>query len=77
MAVSQFSYILNCAVLPKDVLQNINKLIFNFLWDGRDKVARKTLIGEVGQGGLRWTRGTRPDHNEKTTTYPNKEVLEP
>ena len=39
--------------IPDDKLvKNINKLIYNFLWDSRERIKRLTLIGQVSKGGI-------------------------
>ena len=37
----------------KDVIKEANKIIFQFIWKGKDKVKRSTLIGDVENGGLK------------------------
>ena len=36
----------------KDAIKEVNK-IFNFVWKGRDRVKRSTLIANIENGGLR------------------------
>ena len=50
--MSQFSYILNSTAIKNNTIQEIHKIIYNFLWEGADKIARNTMIGGVGQGGI-------------------------
>ena len=44
---------------PKEILQEIenfysaNKIIFNFIWKGKDKIKRLALIGDIEDGGLK------------------------
>ena len=35
------------------IVKEVNKIIFNFIWKGRDKVKRLALISDVERGGLR------------------------
>ncbi len=34
-------------------MKEIEKLIFNFLWEAKDRIKRKTLIGDKTDGGLK------------------------
>ena len=36
-----------------DQVEEVNKIIFNFIWKGKDKVKRSALISDVENGGLR------------------------
>ena len=43
-------------VIPEQLIQEVNSIIFNFIWDGKPaKIKKLTLIGEKNQGGLRMT----------------------
>ena len=37
----------------KDTIKSINSVIFNFVWRGKDKIKRLTLISEYEDGGLK------------------------
>ena len=37
----------------KEVLKQLNQLLFKFLWKGIDKVRRVSVINEYGEGGLK------------------------
>ena len=37
----------------KEIVKEVNKVIFNFIWKGKDKVKRSALISDVEHGGLR------------------------
>ena len=37
----------------KEIVKEVNKIIFNFIWKGKDKVKRSALISDVENGGLR------------------------
>lgn len=48
--------IFNASVLytPHNYIEKINKIIFNFIWDGKPpKIKRKTIISEKKDGGLK------------------------
>ena len=38
--------------IPLVYINEINTLIFNFLWNGRDKIKRETLYQDFSKGGL-------------------------
>jgi hypothetical protein len=36
------------------MLNELNKLFFNFIWEGKtEKIKRNTLIGDIQEGGLK------------------------
>ena len=37
----------------KEVISKVNKLIFDFIWKGKDKVKRLALINDIKDGGLK------------------------
>ena len=47
-----FIYRAGLVSVKKDVIKEANKIIFQFIWKGKDKVKRSTLIGDVENGGL-------------------------
>ena len=50
--ISQVSYLLSVLFVPYSILQKIDKLIFNFLWNGKTpKVRRDTIIGNINEEG--------------------------
>ena len=48
-------YIYICSILPtpNELLKELNKILFKFLWKGVDKVTRASVINEYEEGGLR------------------------
>lgn len=48
-----FMYRAGLVCIHKDIIKEANKIIFNFIWKGKDKVKRSTLISDVENGGLR------------------------
>ena len=39
---------------PSDIVQRLEKIMFNFIWDGKpDKIKRDILIQDYEQGGLK------------------------
>ena len=47
-------YIYICSILPspKELLKELNKIQFKFLWKGVDKITRTSVINEYKEGGL-------------------------
>ena len=46
--------------MHKDIIMETNKILFNFIWKGKDKVKRSTLTSDVENGGLRALRPHTP-----------------
>ena len=48
-------FVYACSVLPtpRELIKELNKLLFKFLWKGTDKVKRVSVINEYEEGGLR------------------------
>ncbi len=52
LAISKLIHTMSIIETPDDILKEIEKLIFNFLWDSKDRIKRKTLIGQKLKGGI-------------------------
>ena len=52
-AVPILMYRAGLVCIHKDIIMEANKILFNFIWKGKDKVKRSTLISDVENGGLR------------------------
>ena len=52
-AMPKFMYRASLISFDKDTIKNINSVIFNFVWRGKDKIKRLTLISEYEDGGLK------------------------
>ena len=52
LALSKIIYSEMNTSIPEECLEKINKLIFNFLWNGKDRIKRNTMIGPLQQGGM-------------------------
>ena len=53
LAISKLVYTATLLPVPDEsFLKDINKLIFNFIWNKRDRIKRNTLIGNTLDGGL-------------------------
>ena len=47
-----FMYRAGLVCSHKEIVKEVNKIIFNFIWKGKDKVKRSALISDVENGGL-------------------------
>ncbi|KAL9964972.1 hypothetical protein ACROYT_G028690 [Oculina patagonica] len=48
-----FMYRAGLVCMHKDIIKETNKILFNFIWKGKDKVKRSSLVSDVENGGLR------------------------
>ena len=48
-----FMYRAGMISVGKEVISEVNKLIFDFIWKGKDKVKRLALINDIKDGGLK------------------------
>ena len=48
-----FMYRADLVCSHKEIVKEVNKIIFHFIWKGKDKVKRSALISDVENGGLR------------------------
>ena len=54
LGLSKLIYNASVLNVPKQYVEQINKITFNFIWDGkRAKIKRSTIIGERTKGGLK------------------------
>jgi len=53
MALSQITYIASVMCCPDNIVKEIEKLMYNFIWSGRERVKRQTLIGGYNIGGIK------------------------
>ena len=54
LAASQLVYILYSLGTNEKVLKEINKIFFNFLWNGKgDKIKRNVVINDFAEGGIK------------------------
>lgn len=53
-ALSKFIYLASVIHIPDYIIQQIDKVIFNFLWNGGNGFIKKcTIIGDIDKGGLK------------------------
>jgi len=53
LIVPKFVYVSSLLTTPKGVIQELNRLIFKFLWKGVDKVTRLSAINDYEKSGLK------------------------
>ena len=53
LLIPKFVYVSSLIPTPKEFVSQLNQLLFQFLWNGRDKVTRKSAINECSNGGLK------------------------
>ena len=53
LLLSKLIYISSLLPISKSVIQEVNQLIFKFLWNGTDKVIRLSTINSYDEGGLK------------------------
>ena len=52
--LSQSIYLASVIPVPNEVVQKVEKMLYDFLWNGgRGFIKRKTIIGNIDQGGLK------------------------
>ena len=51
-AISKFLYRASQLPLSNEIIKSANKIIFDFIWKGKDKVKRRALINNIESGGL-------------------------
>ena len=49
-AVPIFMYRAGLVCMDKDIIKEVNQILFNFIWKGKDKVKRARLISDVVLG---------------------------
>ena len=57
LAVSKLVHLLTTLPTPDDIfVKELETLFFSFIWGGKgDKIARKTIINDIEDGGLKMT----------------------
>ena len=53
LLIPKFVYILLLLPAPKGIVQELNRMLFKFLWKGTDKVTRLSTINDYENGGLK------------------------
>ena len=52
LALSKLIYLIRITSVPANILIQVNRKMFNFIWSGHDRVARKVMISGIDAGGL-------------------------
>ena len=52
LAVSKLTHLFTNDIVPKEVIDYINKAIYSFLWGKRERIKRKVLINTIESGGI-------------------------
>ena len=53
LIIPKLVYISSLLPTPKEIIQELNRLLFKFLWKGTDKLTRLSAINEFENGGLK------------------------
>ena len=53
LIIPKLVYISSLLSTPKEIIQELNRLLFKYLWKGTDKVTRLSAINEYENGGLK------------------------
>ena len=51
--IPTFLYRASLICMDKEFVNEVNKIIFHFIWKGKDKVKRRVLVGDIEDGGLK------------------------
>ena len=52
LVVPKFVYVSSLMPTPKEIISELNRLLYKFLWNGTDKVTRLSTINDYDKGGL-------------------------
>ena len=52
-ALSKLNYISSLLVVPNWVLSEVEKITFDFLWNGKDRIKRNIMYQDYKNGGMR------------------------
>ena len=54
--LSQFSYLANMCIISDNLLNNLEREIFKFVWNSKtERIKRQTIISSYNEGGLNMT----------------------
>ena len=53
LGLSKISYVATVLPCPESVIRSIQKLFYDFLWKGKDRIRRSLLINRYEKGGLK------------------------
>ena len=52
-AIPKFMYKASLISVSEDLIKDVNKLLYGFIWKGNDKIKRTALINDIENGGLK------------------------
>jgi len=52
LIIPKFLYHLINTITSETIVKEINKLMFNFIWNGQDKMKRLAIINDIYKGDL-------------------------
>ena len=52
-AIPKFMYKASLISVSEDLIKDVNKLLYGFIWKGNDKIKRTALINDKENGGLK------------------------
>ena len=52
-AIPKFMYKASLISVSEDLIKDVNKLLYGFIWRGNDKIKRSALINDIENGGLK------------------------
>ena len=55
LVIPKFLYRLTNISSNDEVIKEINKVMYSFVWNGKDKIKRLVIINDIENGGLRMT----------------------
>ena len=53
--LSKFNYVSSLITVPKYVLEEVERISFDFIWNGKDRIKRKIFYQDYEFGGMRMT----------------------
>ena len=53
LVVPKVVYVSSLMSIPKEIIAELNRLLFKFFWNGTDKVTRLSTINEYDRDGLK------------------------
>lgn len=53
LGLSQIAYLASVVVCPDNIIKDIERLFYNFIWNGKDRIKRMTLIADYECGGIK------------------------
>ena len=51
--IPKFMYKASLTSVSEDLIKDVNKLLYGFIWKGNDKIKRTSLINDIENGGLK------------------------